>query len=225
MKRKLNIGDIFYLKLNNVEKYVFGRILFDVDKQYHKIVDVNKLSNDYFPYLRMFYNGCQLVEMYDGIYDKIDDFDSLKILLPHVFTKNIDSKSNVLNWGILNNELVDYTKVDFPEQLNYGSNKVRLCRGELAFNTNLTKEVADEIGYKSMMNVPLTIANSSLFFQKRTDLIPEDIRWPVYLTDRDLLYNQELRNKIYTSLDIDPNKSYYELSKEMGFDLGRFYDK
>ena len=223
MKRKLNIGDIFYLKLNNVEKYVFGRVLFDVDKQYHKIVEVNKLSNDYFSYLRMFYNGCQLVEMFDGIYDKIDDFDSLKILLPHVFTKNIDSKSNVLNWGILHNKLVDYTKVDFPEQLNYGSNKVRLCRGELAFNTNLTKEVADEIGYKSMMNVPLTIANSSLFFQKRTDLIPEDIRWPVYLTDRDLLYNQELRTQIYASLDIDPDKSYYELSKEMGFDLARFY--
>ena len=74
-----------------------------------------------------------------------------------------------------------------------------------------------------MMNVPLTIANSSLFFQKRTDLIPEDIRWPVYLTDRDLLYNQELRTQIYASLDIDPDKSYYELSKEMGFDLARFY--
>jgi len=45
------------------------------------------------------------------------------------------------------------------------------------------------------------------------------------ITDRDLLYNQELRHKIYADLNIDPGKSYYELSKEKGFDLARFYEK
>lgn len=223
MNSKVKPGDIFYLKLKDLNKYVFGRILFDVDAQYHKIVDVSKFASDYFPYLRMFYNGCQLVEMYDGIYDKIEDFNSSKILIPNVFTKNINSKSNILDWGTIDNQPVDYTKVNFPEHLNYGSNRVRLCRGELAIFTEISKESAENMGYKSSMNVPLTIANSSLYFQKRSDLIPEEIRWPVYLTDRDLLYNEELRNKIYNDLNINPNKSYYELSKEMGFDLARFY--
>ncbi len=30
MSKKLKIGDIFYLKLKDQEKYVFGRVLFDV---------------------------------------------------------------------------------------------------------------------------------------------------------------------------------------------------
>lgn len=224
-KNKAQVGDIFYLKLKDLDKYVFGRILFDVDKQYHKVVDVNKLPNDYFPYLRMFYDKCQLVEMYDGVYDKVGDFNTKTTLIPHAFTRSIDSKNNILEWGIIQNDPVDYTKINFPEQLNYGSNQVRLCRGELAIPTNISKESAEQIGFKSNMNVPLTIACASLHFQDKRDLIPEDIRYPVYLTDRDLLYNQELRNKVYADLNLDPKKSYYELAKEMGFDLARFYEK
>jgi hypothetical protein len=34
----------------------------------------------------------------------------------------------------------------------------------------------------------------------------------------------EQRTKVYNDLKIDPEKSYYELSKEMGFDLARFYN-
>ena len=43
MSKKLKIGDIFYLKLKDQEKYVFGRLLFDVKKQYHKILQKNNL--------------------------------------------------------------------------------------------------------------------------------------------------------------------------------------
>ena len=45
MKKRtlLKHGDIFYLKIGNQDKYIFGRILFDVKRQYHKIRDTNNL--------------------------------------------------------------------------------------------------------------------------------------------------------------------------------------
>lgn len=94
MAKKLKAGDIFYLKLKEKEKYVFGRLLFDVKKQYHKIIDVNNLPNPkgYFPYLLMFYANCQLVEMYEGIYDSIQDYKGgKKIIIPRVLTQPIDA--------------------------------------------------------------------------------------------------------------------------------------
>lgn len=39
VKQALKVGDIFYLEVLK-DKYIFGRLLFDEDKQYHKIVDV-----------------------------------------------------------------------------------------------------------------------------------------------------------------------------------------
>ncbi|WP_185246558.1 Imm26 family immunity protein [Chryseobacterium bernardetii] len=225
MSKKLKVGDIFYLKLKDQEKYVFGRVLFDVKKQYQKIVNVNNLPSDYFPYLKMFYSDCHLVEMYHGVYDKVNDFgSSSKIIIPRVLTQPVDSKRNVLDWGIVTNQKVDYTHIEFPENLNLSNNVKFLDRGELSLRTKITGNEAESIGYKSNMCVPLTVANASLDFQERRDLIPEDIRRPSYLKDNDLYYNPELRTKIYSDLNLDPDKSYYELSKEMGFDLARFYE-
>ncbi|SDI39743.1 Imm26 family immunity protein [Chryseobacterium jejuense] len=224
MSKKLKVGDIFYLKLKNQEKYVFGRVLFDVKKQYQKIVNVNNLPSDYFPYLKMFYSDCHLVEMYDGLYDQSNSYDSTsKIIIPRVLTQAIDSKWNILNWGIIKNEPVDYTKVEFPEHLNIMSNIVKLDRGEISLKTNMN--IKDNIidNFNSEMYVPATIAYASLDFQNKRELIPEDARWPEYIKNGDLLYHTELRRKIYNDLNIDPDKSYYELSKEMGFDLERFY--
>ncbi len=223
MSKKLKIGDIFYLKLKDQEKYVFGRLLFDVKKQYHKITDINNLSKDYFPYLLMFYADCQLVEMYDGIYDNLEDFKSENIIIPRVFTLSIDSKRNILEWGIVGNKKVDFYKVEFPENLNLSNDTKLLDRGELSIKTKIVGKEAEDLGYRSSMYVPATIAYASLDFQNRRDLIPDDVRWPQYIKDKDLIYHPELRRKIYSDLNLDHNKSYYELSKEMGFDLERFY--
>ena len=226
MNKKLKIGDIFYLKLKEQEKYVFGRLLFDVKKQYHKIVDVDNLPDDYFSYFLMFYSDCQLVEMYEGVYNNVHDYkDSQKVIIPRVLTQPIDSKRNVLNWGIVGNQKVDYTKIEFPENLNLSNNVKLLDRGELSLKTKITGTEADNLGYRSNMYVPATITYASLDFQNSRELIPENVRWPSYLKDNDLYYNPELRNKIYGDLGLDPDKSYYELSKEMGFDLARFYEK
>ena len=74
MSKKIGTGDIFYLKIENENLYVFGRVLFDVNSQFNKIIKKTELSEEYFPILAGFYQGYQLVEMYDGIYENIDDF-------------------------------------------------------------------------------------------------------------------------------------------------------
>ena len=67
-----------------------------------------------------------------------------------------------------------------------------------------------------------SVSTIILALQNREDLIDGEY-FPDSLTDLDLYYHPEIRNKIYQDLGLDPDKSYYELSKEMGFDLARFY--
>lgn len=190
VKQKLKVGDIFYLEVIP-GKYSFGRMLFDVDKQYHKIVDVTDssiFSNDYFPYLLMSHNSCQLIEMYKGIFDT-PELISTEILIPRVFTRNIDGKRNLLTWGIV------YTKVEFPEHLNNKNGGITLDRGELSIKIEVGTLENEDL--KTSINVPGVIGDAYLFLQDKGDLIPANIRRPDYIKENDLLYYPELRKKIY----------------------------
>ena len=74
MKKRtlLKHGDIFYLKIVKQDKYIFGRILFDVKRQYHKIRDTNNLPKSIhsLTYLMDSYTDCQLIEVFEGIYNR-----------------------------------------------------------------------------------------------------------------------------------------------------------
>ncbi|WP_068399434.1 hypothetical protein [Pedobacter cryoconitis] len=222
-KTQLKPGDIFYLETRTKNKFVFGRVLFDVNNQYHKVVDINSHQDDYYPYLAMSHNGCQLIEMYTGINDK-PELSSTEVLIPRVFTRNINGDMNILPWGIIGHEKVDYTKVEFPEHINNKNGGMVLDRGELSVHTKIANEAALGVNLKSSISVPAIIGDACLFLQDRADLIDVEFRRPVYIKDRDLMYFPDLRNKIYAQIDLDPNLSYYELAKSKGFDLARFYD-
>ncbi|MFK8288385.1 hypothetical protein ACI76W_03915 [Capnocytophaga canimorsus] len=236
VRTRLKHGDVFYLKVGENKKYVFGRMLFDVKRQYHKLVDVNNMPNDILHslnYLRMTFENCQLVEMYEGIYDNIEDFDlqNPKVLVPRIFTRQIDGSWNLLDWGKIGNIKVDYTKIEFPEQMRIGLPKQKICRGELAFLTTIGNTEMEEknYDYKSLVSGTGLLVSICVCLQGRMDLSTLESKTIDYsdnfLKDKDLLYNPEFRTRIYTELGLDPNKSYYELSKELGFDLARFYEK
>ncbi|CAH0207392.1 hypothetical protein [Chryseobacterium sp. Bi04] len=224
MSKKLGTGDIFYLKIENENLYVFGRVLFDVNSQFNKIIKKTELSEDYFPILAGFYQGYQLVEMYDGIYENINDFTEPKVIIPRVLVTSLNnSKYNSLELGKIKNVNVDYTKVEFPENLTYDMDGAILSRGELNLKTRLSEKEFKELDYQISSCVPRVLLHATLDFQKRRDLIPQEVIRPHYLIKNDLHYNNELRKVVYDNLKLDPDKSYYELSKEMGFDLARFY--
>jgi capsid portal protein len=85
-KEKLSHGDVFYLELpGNI--YVRGRVLFDVKKQYHKLVDYDALPDSQQNYFH-WYADCQLVEIYKGVYSSVSQMNSsageviIPVLLP-----------------------------------------------------------------------------------------------------------------------------------------------
>ena len=218
MNKKLEVGDIFYLETQKENKYIFGRILFDVEEQYFNLQsEIDEES--YFDV----YEDCQLIEVYKGVYDTTSIPNELEILIPRVFVSKIDSKSNKVKWGKVGNQDVDFRKIEFPEVVGDSYGEVRLMRGELYYRTNIKNPVE----YPAILpgfEYPVVILDASLALQDREDLINGEY-YPESLTDLDLYYHPEERNKIYHDLGLDPNKSYYELSKEMGFDLARFYEK
>ena len=219
--KKVTYGDIFYFELPN-KKYVVGKVLFDVQKQ----CDREDIVVEYENYMSSF-GGCQLIEMYKGIYDNPNDIQKFETLIPRVFAYNIDTKANTLPYGILAQEKIDYTKVEFPEVLGmvYG---VRLLRGELAFfieDDYIFDEEEENLGFPISYGAeyPVVIAKMCLYMQGREDLIFGEFYRKDGLKDRDLLYHPELRRKLYKRVGEDPNKSYYDLALSHGYDLGRFY--
>jgi hypothetical protein len=158
--------------------------------------------------------------MYKGIYETPLIPDNLEILINSSFIYNIDSKSNRLNWGKVGHLLLNPQIIEFPEIIGEVNGNVQLMRGELHFITPY-KNIDDfEINWSA--EYPEVLANECVYLQDRTDLISGQ-HYSDSFREMDLRNFPELRNKIYTDLGIDPSKSYYELSKEMGFDLERFY--
>jgi hypothetical protein len=218
VKKKLNYGDIFYLEAAK-GKYVFGRVLFNVDEQY--VPHSNEEESN--TYLDSYY-GCQLVEIYKGIYDSSDYNNKYnEVLIPRAFVVNIHSKSNKVAWGKVGYKEVDYTKVEFPEVIGRSNNAIWLKRGELSFQLLNHDEITSE-PFIVAINYPTNIVTSSLFLQGRKDLI-KLLVLEKYMIPQDLYFYPEIRIKLYKEIGRDLNKSYYELSKEEGFDFSRFYNK
>lgn len=213
MKNKLNHGDVFYLQLKNKEKYVVGRVLFDVAHQFYK----NNVDNNY--YFDVF-RECQLVEIYDLIFDDLSKIEIKETIIPNTFVYRIDSKANQINWGILDNQIVQYEKIEFPEVITIVDGVVKLLRGELSIQTKY--ENPRDFNLRFGAEFPIVIANQAAYSQGQNAIV-EGFHSEKSFLRMDLRNFPELRNKVYSDLNLDPEKSYYELSKEMGFDLARFY--
>ncbi len=223
---KINVGDIFYLKLK-INKYIFCRILFSVDKQYDKVKI--KKKNDIFNYLDGLPKDTYLIEVFEGLFDTpLFERKNTKVLVPRMYVV-LESLDDI-EIGIIENQKVDPKKVEFPEILfPYSENRktlVRLQRGELVFITDMTEVDYEELGLESFTHdicmVPFIVLNMMGLGNLIDD--EEDYLRNETVKNLDILYHPKLRKKIYDELKIDPNKSYYELSKELGHDLSRFYE-
>jgi hypothetical protein len=223
-KEKLNHGDVFYLELPN-QVYVTGRVLFDVKKQYNKLVDYEALPDSQRNYFK-WYSGCQLVEMYKGIYKSIGQFNTnqREVILSEVLIPGIDTRYGVeLPYGKLGHVPVDYTQLEFPEYLNPSGDEVFLSRGEVRLRTRISRQESDQLRLTSSVGHPGALGDASLFLQGRPDLIDGHVRQS-YFTDS-LRHHSELRKRVYEEIGEDPTLPYYEFAKKHGFDLARFYDK
>lgn len=89
-KVKCTTGDVFAIPVSETE-FIFGRVLFDVTKQYIKIVpeeerELNDLG---------FFNKSVLVEMFLGVYTSVEDVNFEKKAVTGTFVfKQIHNKKS-----------------------------------------------------------------------------------------------------------------------------------
>ena len=220
--KKLKVGDLFYIEAAK-GKFVFGKVLFDVDKQYKsqenlQITDLINSSNK----LKGWYSDCIVIEVYEGVYDTPESNLNRNILIKRAVCGVSGLKK--YNWGVISNEDVDVREVSFTENIFPLESSVYLNLGELKFNISMSMKEYEDMNVVGAKIDIVSIAFICLNMQGFNDLLEEDYQKEKTMAMYDLMYHPAIRNKIYKELNLDPNKSYYELSKEMGFDLKRFYE-
>lgn len=216
-KVKCTTGDVFAIPVSETE-FIFGRVLFDVTKQYIKIVpeeerELNDLG---------FFNKSVLVEMFLGVYTSVEDVDFEKKAVTGTFVFN-DFLSEYKG-VIVGKREVNPLEVTFPEVLSRYNMNVYLASGELYLPIPIDGDEYREIGvYASSGYGYYDVIVATLDFSGRDDLIKEDAKMDNYFKDSDLRSLPDVRKRIWELAGEDMNKSYYELAKEKGFDLARLY--
>lgn len=218
MKKIPKSGDIFKFQINKGE-FAFGRILLNIETLFLEsglIQPTNPLT---------VYNNRHiiLVELFRET--SVGNLPIIRsILIPSILT-NYDFISLGM-WSIVGFEPVNPLLVDFPEGLTSISPvKSGLVKGELTIPFNMDMNEVQKIGIYPGTKASVTFPEITLYHLDRKDEInnPRLIDKEVMNTKKDDLRFSEHRQKIYDLAGLDPNESYYSLSKRMGFDLARFY--
>jgi len=163
-----------------------------------------------------------VIEMCIGVYNTIDSIPSRNVLIKRAICSIIGLKNQ--NWGVIANEQVEVKHVSFPETLLRSNNTICINFGELKFETNFTEKEYKELGIPTRIIDITLIADICLNMQGLSDMLEEDYQKEQTMAMYDLMYHPSIRTKIYKELNLDPDKSYYDLSKELGYDLKRFHE-
>lgn len=218
-KVKCTTGDVFAIPVSETE-FIFGRVLFDVTKQYIKIVpeeerELNDLG---------FFNKSVLVEMFLGVYTSVEDVDFEKKAVTGTFVfRDFLSKYEGV---IVGKREVNPIEVSFPEVLSRYNMNVYLASGELYLPIPIDGNKYNKIGvYASSGYGYYNLIVATLDFSGRDDLIKEDAKMDNYFEHIDLRSRPELRSEIYASIHEDTNQNYYDMALKYGFDLKRLYEQ
>lgn len=216
MKKNISTGDVFAIKIDQSENYFFGRVLFDVKKQYDNKGQIHNYLD--------WYGESVLVETYMHISDKLE-LKEYDVAIQSVFIPKKDLlKEDITAIG---NVPVDPRKVTFPETLRNFERDYFFTTGELALKTTYSSADAENhFRVFPTMGKTYYLQIATLDYAGRKDLVVDqaDIL-ENYFKFSDLRSLTEKRAQIYSQLGEDPNKSYYELALKYGFDLARLYNK
>lgn len=216
-KIKCTTGDVFAIPVSDTE-FIFGRVLFDVTKQYIDKVEESEHRQNYLSFL-----GSLLVETYKGVFTSIDEVDFDKIAVQSTFV--VRGFLNELNGKIEANREVNVETVSFPETLVHSGGRVTLSVGELDIPIPMSVEKAEEIHISPATSYGYqNVIIATLDYSGRDDLIKDGKR-DNYFEHIDLRSRPELRNEIYASIHEDPNQNYYSMALKFGFDLKRLYEQ
>lgn len=210
--KKLAVGDVFAIKIGNTSLHYFGRVLFDVKKQYIK---TKEFPDNYFGW----YGKSILIEIYKSISENLEATNlDLAVQSTFISPKNL-LKNDI---QVLRNEPVDPKKVGFPEVISSIDGNICFNLGELQLKTQYDRKFADEANMFPRLGNMYWIQMAVFDYSGRRDLIEDkdDIKSNYF---NDIRNVPALRKKIYSDLGEDPDQTYYELALKHGLDLARYY--
>jgi hypothetical protein len=214
--KELQTGDVFSFKTDNSGVFIYGRVLFDTQKQF---------TDEGMPFNYLDWHGKSvLIETYKyvSMEEEVINIDNLEVAIRSTFIdkKNLQKRIS----SVIANIDVDFKKVTFPETLkNVHREGILFTLGELAIKTNLTSIDIDRINvYPTFGNIYI-LELATLVYSERSNLIEDKSDIFDYFVGSDLRCKQDNRKEVYAHIGENPDMSYYELSLKYGFDFGRFY--
>ena len=218
--REWTVGDVFAIEIATGE-FAFGRVLLDTYNQAFSRGYIDGSSDIYF-------HGKHgiLIELFkETSHTKSFDINSAEVLISSLFTTDAGIELN--QWEIIGNVKVDPTMIDFPEFISHnGAFEGRYTKGEVAHVIEIThEEVARLRAYPRQLAtnmIPKFILHA-LGRMGELDDVPSDKMHIIDMAHNDIRYSEQ-RDAILSLLPDEFRTSYYEMAKEKGFDVARFYE-
>lgn len=218
--QKYQSGDVFAFELVPGE-YAFGRLILDLYRQCWKTGKADK-------------HGVLGVADRDAIYFELFRQTSATksfnkrdttVLIPGMYAANYSLEDG--DWEVVDHVPVEPEKVDFPEFLTIdGAFHGTFIKGELSHRIEMpAEEINDVIGIFPNMKALISVPEFVLFALGRADEIRESRRNLRDMNKEDIRFSEH-RKRIYDLLpsEFNSGKPYYELAREKGFDLKRFFE-
>ena len=136
-------------------------------------------------------------------------------MIPGIFVTNFDLDDGI--WKIIDNIPVDPQTIDFPEGLLDSFGKLCLIKGELRITIPKPVSYKDEVGVGLRVKACGAMGQIARFYLNNPKDSPDG---PLYTSD--LRFNDK-RKEVYNLIGKDLGQSYYDMAKDEGFDLARFY--
>jgi hypothetical protein len=205
-------GDIFSIQLPN-QKYIFGRILLDVNKQCvkPKLIDSNSPLS--------FYDGCLLVEVYKELSDN-PNFLGQEKLIPGFFL--MPDPIAEQDWLIIDHLEVDPQQVEFPETLSLYNGRQFFQRGEIRLPIPEKLDENDGWDIYPSITSPYALPKICLYYLGLREFLTPAQQNTMNLERLDFRFSNR-RSEIYKIIQEDENQSYYEIASRLGYDITRFY--
>jgi hypothetical protein len=206
------IGDIFSIQLPN-QKYIFGRILLDVNKQCvkPKLIDPNSPLSSY--------DGCLLVEIYKELSDN-PNFLGQEKLIPGFFL--MPDPIAEQEWLIIDHLEVDPQQVEFPETIFLYNGRQVFQRGEIRLPIPEQLDENDGWDIYPSITSPYALPKICLYYLGLREFLTPVQQNTMNLERLDFRFSNR-RSEIYKIIQEDENQSYYEIASRLGYDITRFY--
>jgi hypothetical protein len=207
------IGDIFSIQLPN-QKYIFGRILLDVNKQCvkPKLIDTNSPLSSY--------DGCLLVEIYKELSDN-PNFLGQEKLIPGFFL--MPDPIAEQEWLIIDHLEVDPQQVEFPETIFLYNGRQVFQRGEISLPIPEQLDENDGWDIYPSITSPYALPKICLYYLGLKEFLTPAQQNTMTLERLDFRFSH-LRRELYEKIRENENESYYEMSIRLGYDIRKFYN-